>query len=122
MAQKAPVKHQRQGINMLELMQMFPNETTARQLVEKIAWPKGSVCPYCQSTNVQTNIGNKTMTHRRRSCSNKPRFSLKSCTVIQSSKLYYQTWAIAIYMVTTNIKGVSSMKLNRDLTITQNSA
>ena len=41
---------------------------------------------------------------------------------MQSSKLGYQTWAIAAYLVTTNLKGVSSMKLHRDLEITQKSA
>lgn len=34
---------------------------------------------------------------------------------MQSTKLDYQAWAIAIYMVTTNIKGVSSIKLHRHL-------
>ena len=41
---------------------------------------------------------------------------------MQSSKLGYQTWAIAAHLVTTNRKGVSSMKLHRDLKITQKSA
>ena len=41
---------------------------------------------------------------------------------MQGTKLGYQTWAIAIYLVTTNLKGVSSMKLHRDLEITQKSA
>ena len=41
---------------------------------------------------------------------------------MQSSKLGYQTWAVAIYLLTTSLKGVSSMKLHRDLNITQKSA
>ena len=41
---------------------------------------------------------------------------------MESSKLGFQTWAIATYMPTTNLKGVSSMKLHRDLGITQKSA
>ena len=41
---------------------------------------------------------------------------------MQSSKISYQSWAIAIYLFTTGIKGVSSMKLHRDLGITQKSA
>lgn len=39
-----------------------------------------------------------------------------------ASKVGYQKWAIAIYLMTTNLKGVSSMKLHRDLGITQKSA
>ena len=49
-------------------------------------------------------------------------FSLKTGNIMEGSKLGYQTWAIAIYLVTTSLKGVSSMKLHRDLEITQKSA
>ena len=41
---------------------------------------------------------------------------------MQGSPLGYQTWALAIYLVTTSLKGVSSMKLHRDLGINQKSA
>lgn len=49
-------------------------------------------------------------------------FSLKTGAVMQSSKLGYQTWAIAVYQAATNLKGISSLKLHRDLGITQKSA
>ena len=38
------------------------------------------------------------------------------------SKLGYQIWIIAIYLYTTSLKGVSSMKLHRDLSVTQRTA
>ena len=41
---------------------------------------------------------------------------------MQASNLGYQTWAVAIYLCLTSLKGVSSMKLHRDLDITQKSA
>ena len=41
---------------------------------------------------------------------------------MQGLPLGFQTWAIAIYLMTTGIKGVSSLKLHRDLGITQKSA
>ena len=50
------------------------------------------------------------------------RFSVRTKTPMESSKLGFQVWAIALYQVTTNLKGVSSMKLHRDLGITQRSA
>ena len=49
-------------------------------------------------------------------------FSLKTETLMEGSKLSCRVWAIAIYLLTTNLKGVSSMKLHRDLNITQKSA
>ena len=57
---------------------------------------------------------------RYRDC--RKRFSPKTGTVMQGSKLGYQVWAIAIYMISTNLKGVSSMKLHRDLNVTQKTA
>jgi len=41
---------------------------------------------------------------------------------VQSSKLSLQHWTISTYMVTTGVKGASSMKLHRELKITQKSA
>ena len=41
---------------------------------------------------------------------------------MQGSNLGAQTWAIAIYILSTGIKGTSSMKLHRDLDISQKSA
>ncbi len=41
---------------------------------------------------------------------------------MHSSPIGCQKWAIAIYLLTTGIKGVSSTKLSRDLKITQKSA
>ena len=41
---------------------------------------------------------------------------------MEGSKLGYQKWALAIYILTTGIKGTSSMKLHRDLGITQKAA
>lgn len=41
---------------------------------------------------------------------------------MQDTKLDYQTWAMAIYILATGIKGVSSMKLHRDLDVTQKTA
>ncbi len=41
---------------------------------------------------------------------------------MQDSKLSHQTWAFAIYILDTGIRGTSSMRLHRDLDVTQNTA
>ena len=41
---------------------------------------------------------------------------------MQSSKLSLRKWVIAMYLMTTNLKGVSSVKLSRDLGIAQKNA
>lgn len=122
MTQKAPGKSYRKGLSLVELIKMFPDDKAAEHWYAEIRWPNGPFCPYCGSFDVQSNIKHKTMTHRCRDCPKRPFFSLKTGTVMQGSKLGYQIWAITTYLMTTNIKGVSSMKLHRDLSVTQKTA
>ena len=117
-----PGKGYRKGMTLPQLLKQFPDDDAAREWFETQIWPDGPTCPYCGSSNVQSNIKHPTMTHRCRNCPKRRMFSLKSRTVMQGSPLGYQTWAIAIYLVTTSLKGVSSMKLHRDLGINQKSA
>ena len=49
-------------------------------------------------------------------------FSIKSATALKDSKLPLKKWAWAIYLEMTSLKGVSSMKLHRDLGVTQKTA
>lgn len=122
MARNTPGKHYRHGLSLVEIVRMFPVDETASGWIERVVWPDYSTCPHCGTTNVQSGIKHRSMTHRCRECEGYPRFSAKTGTVMHSSKLGYQKWAIAAYLVTTNLKGVSSMKLHRDLDITQKSA
>jgi transposase-like protein len=122
MAHAAPGKSDRDGISLVKLIKMFPDDDAARKWFEGEIWASGPYCPHCGSTNIQTPIAHKSMTHRCRDCQGRPQFSLKTGNIMEGSKLGYQTWAIAIYLVTTSLKGVSSMKLHRDLEITQKTA
>ena len=47
---------------------------------------------------------------------------MKTGTLMHDSKLGLRIWAIAVYLMNMSIKGVSSMKLHRDLGITQKTA
>ncbi len=49
-------------------------------------------------------------------------FSVKTCTLMQNSNLGLQVWAGALYLMSTSLKGVSSMKLRIDWGITQKTA
>ena len=122
MAQKAPGKHFRTGLSLLDITRMFPDDATAEKWFAEQFWPDGLACPYCGSMNVQSGCQHKTMPYRCREKACGKKFSVKTGTVMQGSNLGYQVWAIAVYMLTTNLKGVSSMKLHRDLSITQKSA
>ncbi len=122
MAQNAPGKHHRTGISLIEIMRMFPDDATAEAWFAKQRWPDEPHCPECGSVKVQHPTKHNTMPYRCREKECGKRFSVKTGTVMQASNLGYQVWAIAFYLVATNLKGVSSMKLHRDLNVTQKSA
>ncbi len=122
MSQKAPSKESQDGISFPELIKMFPDDDVARAWFERQQWPDGPFCPHCESFNVQCHARHPSMTHRCRECPNKPFFSVKTGTPMHRSKLGYQIWAVAVCLFKTNSKGLSSMKMHRDLDITQKSA
>ncbi|MCY4619659.1 MAG: IS1595 family transposase [Chloroflexi bacterium] len=116
----APGKFYRTGISLVELFQMFPDDATAEAFFVAERWPDGPECPYCESDNVQIGAKHKTMPFRCRTC--RKRFSVKTGTVMEASNIGYQKWALAAFLLTTSLKGVSSMKLHRDLNVTQKTA
>ena len=122
MGHKAPGKAFREGLTLLQIADMFRDEEAAKAWISAQRWPDGPFCPYCGSDSVQSNIKHKSMTHRCHDCPDKRMFSLRTGTVMEGSNLKYRVWAVGIYLFTTNLKGVSSMKLHRDLGIGQKAA
>ena len=120
MARNASGMHEREGMSLIQLFEMFPDDETAEKWFIHTRWPDGMACPRCGSTNVNEKTTHKTMPHRCRDC--RRYFSAKVGTMMECSNLGYQIWIIAIYLWTTNLKGVSSMHLYRDLNVTQRTA
>lgn len=110
----------RQGISLIDLFNMFPDEASARAWFEATRWPDGRACAKCGSINTSEVKNEKPMPYWCGDC--RSYFSVKTGTVMQSSKLPLRKWAIAIYQMTTSLEGVSSMKLHRDLGISQPAA
>ena len=117
---KAPGKFYRKGITLLEITRRFDNEEKAEVWFIEQRWPNGVACPHCGSVNVAVVASRKPQPFRCRDC--RKHFSVKTGTVLHSSNISLDKWAIAFYLYMTNLKGVSSMKLHRDLGITQKAA
>ena len=124
MAQNAPGKHYREGISLIELFERFPNDATAEQWFEEQRWGETgtpSYCPMCGGTDRVGSVpSRKPLPYWCGEC--RRHFSVRTETVMHRSKIGLQKWAIAIYLWSTSLKGVSSMRLHRDLKITQKSA
>ncbi len=119
-AKSAPGRHERAGISLMQLADMFPDEATAQAWFEQQRWPDGVACPRCDGRRVKPVANAKPMPWHCADC--RQYFSVRTNTVMADSRLPLRKWAFAIYIVSTSIKGVSSMKLHRDLGITQKSA
>ena len=117
---KAPGKHSREGLTILQLFDKFPDDAMAEKWFEDQRWVNGRCCPDCGSINTAEMSSRKPMPYRCRDC--RQYFSVRKGMVFQSSKIGLRKWAIAIYMMSTNLKGVSSMKLHRELGVTQTTA
>lgn len=120
--QKAPGRAHRAGLSFMGVTRMFPDNETAEKWIAEVRWPDGPRCPACGSDKIQHPTGHKTMPYRCQVKGCRKKFSVKTGTVMESSKVGYQEWAIAVYLFVTNLKGISSMKLHRELERTQKTA
>lgn len=111
MAHKVPSKRHWEVITLTQLLRLFPDDATAeRWFAQQRCWGKHR--PHCGSLNVQTSVKHPTMPYHCRDCSK--RLSVRTGTAMESSNLGFQKiWALTIYLLTTSIKGVSSMKYTR---------
>ena len=120
MTQQAPGKWFREGISLIELTERFPDEASAAKWLEEVRWPNGRHCAKCGCTDTRDVPNAKPMPYWCRDC--KSYFSVRTGTPLQDSRLPLRKWVFAIYLYVTHLKGVSSMKLHRDLKVTQKTA
>ena len=95
------------------------DDKTAEKWFESNIWRNGRGCPHCGSKDTKEGTHPR-LPYRCSECHK--HFSVKMGTVMESSKLGYRKWAIVTYQFTTNLKGISSMKIHRDLPVTQKTA
>ena len=117
---KAPGKSYRREITLVEVVRKFSDEKKAEEWFVRNRWPHGIYCPFCGSSDTNERKNRKPQPYHCRDC--RKDFSVKTRTLMHGSKLPLSTWAIAYFLFSTHLKGVSSMKLHRDLGITQKSA
>ena len=103
---------------------MFPDNETAEAWFEEQRWGTSGAptyCPLCGDDDRLT--ATKTREPLPYWCGSCRRhFSVRSGTVMHRSHIPLRKWAISVYLWATSLKGVSSMKLHRELDITQKSA
>ena len=108
MSHKAPGKSHRTGLTLAALFRLFPDNQSAQKWFEAQRWGNDPYCPHCGSFDVRLDEAHPTMSHRCREKFCRKHFSVRTNSILANTKLGYQQWIIAIYLLTTSLKGVSS--------------
>ena len=117
---KAPGRSYRKGVTLFELVEMFPDEETATEWFERILWPEERCCGHCGSLRTGPVPNRKPQPYWCSDC--RSYFSVRTGTAIARSNVPLRKWAVAIYLCLTSLKSVSSMKLHRDIGVSQKTA
>lgn len=103
--------------SLIELVQTFKDEQTCLEYLEELRWGGYVVSPFDESSVVYKCKGNKYK------CKNTGKyFNVKTNTLFDSTKIELQKWFMAIWLVTSHKKGISSVQLAKDIDVTQKTA
>ena len=104
--------------SLYDLTEYFDTEEKCLEHLKSVRWKEGKYCPHCGSLKVYEFSNGKT--YKCGDCRKK--FSVKVGTIFEDTKIPLRKWFMAIYLLTSHKKGISSMQLARDIKITQKSA
>jgi hypothetical protein len=103
--------------SIIELLETFNTEQVCIEHLEKLRWNGYVVSPFDATSTVYKCKGNN---YR---CRNTGKyFNAKINTLFDNTKIGLRKWFVAIYLVTSHKKGISSLQLSRDLDVTQKTA
>jgi transposase-like protein len=103
------MKPGRDPLTLEELQRRFSDEAQCLAFLENARWPSGPVCPACGSVNRASRITTRPGRFACLDCGK--RFSATAGTPMHNTHLPICTWIIAMYLIATSSKGISSLKL-----------
>lgn len=98
-----PGKSYRKGITIKQLFKLFPDGATTEAWFTATRWPDGIACPHCRSVRVAK--APTPQDHALPPLRLPEAVSTKTGTALEGSSVGFQNWMIAIYYLTTNLKG-----------------
>ena len=104
--------------SLIQLADYFSTEDICKAAIAQQRWGDGkAVCPYCGHTHTYV------CADGRYSCPNcHKKFSVTVGTIFENTKISLRKWFMAMYLISSHKKGISSCQLARDLDITQKTA
>ncbi len=103
---------------MKELLEAFPSEQACIDYLYATKWKHEPVCPYCGSIRIY----HFTDGSRNKCSSCRKQFSIRTGTVFERSRIPLQKWFIAIWLVSSKHKKITSAALARQIGVTQKTA
>lgn len=101
----------------------FRNDERAREYLESLRWPKGPVCPHCGSNEAHYQLNGTAHRPGLWKCKDcREQFSVTVGTVFERSKIPLSKWLMAVYLLCSSKKGMSSHQLHRTLGVTYKTA
>ena len=104
--------------SIYELTSYFNSEDKCRKTIFESRWDKNDViCPFCGQHHCVSR------TDGRFHCSHcKANFSVTVGTIFENTKIPLVKWFLAMYLISCHKKGISSVQLATDISVTQKTA
>ena len=110
-------------MNLIEVMERFPDQESCIEHLERIRWGGTPVCPHCGCIEVVRKKEDSVGRVGRWHCSAcQASFKVTHGTVFHGTKIPLQKWFLAISLTLNAKKGLSSYQLQRDLELNQKTA
>lgn len=105
--------------NLLDFTRYFNTEEKCSEYLAQMRWGDKPACPHCNHSEIIYKFQNGTY-YKCSSCLKK--FTVRVGTALEDSRVSLQKWLVALYLVTSHKKGVSSIQLSKDIGVTQKTA
>ncbi|WBX95746.1 IS1595 family transposase [Chryseobacterium gambrini] len=103
--------------SVFELTQIFSTEQICIDYLEVMKWSNAPISPFDETSKVYKCKNNQ---YR---CKNTGKyFNVKTGTMFENSKVSLRKWFMAIWLVTSHKKGISSIQLGKDIGVRQATA
>jgi transposase-like protein len=104
--------------NLIQVTTYFADKDVCNQYLEKLRWDDGNIrCPHCSSTKRVYR-----MKHNYKCGECRKQFSVRKGSIFENSPIPLQKWFVAIWLITSHKKGISSLQLAEDISVTQKTA
>ncbi|MCX6829388.1 MAG: IS1595 family transposase [candidate division Zixibacteria bacterium] len=101
----------------------FNDAVEARNYLEKVRWPHGTICPHCgYCKNIYKLTGGKTRAGLYKCGDCRKQFTVTVGTLFERSRIPLHKLLLAIYLISVSEKYISSSHLHRMLGITYKTA